>query len=102
MRLGSVMASVVSYIINFKTHKKMDKKSNRFFLIFYTGILENKSTITGCCDITTNGYYLNNKRIVELLKNKNKGVLSIVPTNIIELSESDFEEWSSDIFSTEP
>ena len=81
----------------------MSKKSNRHFLVFYAGTCTDYSSVTGCCDFTTNGYYLNSKKTIELLmKNQKKEAKSIVITNIVELSESDFNDWKADISSTEP
>ena len=81
----------------------MSKKSNRYFLVFYSGLCNDNSSIIGCCDFTTNGYYLNSKKTIELLtNNQKKETKSIVITNIVELSESDFNDWKADISSTEP
>ena len=81
----------------------MSKKQNRHFLVFYIGVCEDNSIVNGCCDFTTNGYYLNSKKTIELLmKNQKKETKSIVITNIVELSESDFNDWKADISSTEP
>ena len=80
----------------------MSKKANRYFLVFYTGVCLDNSSVTGCCDFTTNGYYLNSKKTIQILSsNPKKEVISIVLTNILELSESDFKDWKADIFSTE-
>ena len=81
----------------------MLKETNRYFLVFYSGLCTDYSSTIGCCDFTTNGYYLNSKKTIELLmKNQKKETKSIIITNIVELSESDFNDWKADISSTDP
>lgn len=81
----------------------MPKKTNRHFLVFYTGVCEDNSIVNGYCDFTTNGYYLNAKQTVsELMKVQKRKVVSLVLTNIVELSISDFKDWKSSFSSTEP
>lgn len=81
----------------------MSKETNRHFLVFYTGVCEDNSTVHGSCDFTTNGYYLNSKQTIhELKKVQLRKVKSLVLTNIVELSVSDFKDWKSDFSSTEP
>ena len=62
----------------------MSKRKNRYFLVFYNGSC-NVGMVSGCCDFTTNGFFLNLKQTTN--------VLSITITNIIELTESDFNDW---------
>ena len=81
----------------------MSTQKNRHFLVFYTGVCEDNSTVNGYCDFTTNGYYLNAKQTVsELMKAQKRKVISLVLTNIVELSISDFKDWNSSYSSTEP
>jgi len=81
----------------------MSKKINRHFLVFYTGVFEDNSIVNGYCDFTTNGYYINAKQTVsELMKVQQRKVISLVLTNIVELSISDFKDWRSCFSSTEP
>ena len=90
-------------VINFKNKNNMSKKINRHFLVFYTGVCEDNSIVNGYCDFTTNGYYLNAKQTVsELMKVQKRKVVSLVLTNIVELSISDFKDWKSSFSSTEP
>ena len=99
--------TICVYVIYLFIYPKNDKgtpkmkKNNRYFLVFYSGICENNSLVNGYCDFTTNGYYLNGKKIVsELMKVQKRKVTSLVLTNIVELSISDFKDWSSDLCST--
>lgn len=81
----------------------MSKIINRHFLVFYTGVCEDNSIVNGYCDFTTNGFYLNAKlTISELMKVQQRKVISLVLTNIVELSISDFKDWKSPLSSTEP
>ena len=74
----------------------MSKKQNRHFLAFYTGVCEDNSIVNGYCDFTTNGHYLNAKKTIsDLMKVQRRKVISLVLTNIVELSVSDFQDWKA-------
>ena len=81
----------------------MEIEKIRHFLVFYTGVCEDNLIVNGYCDFTTNGYYLNaNQTVSELMKVQKRKVISLVLTNIVELSISDFKDWKSSYSSTEP
>lgn len=74
-------------------NNNMSKRKNRYFLVFYNGSC-NVGMVSGCCDFTTNGFFLNLKQTInDLMKVQERNVLSITITNIIELTESDFSDW---------
>lgn len=69
--------------------------ANRYFIVFYIGNVYN-GRVTGYMDFTTyEGCYLNKAMTLIQLGNKNPELKGIVITNIIELSESDYREWTS-------
>ena len=81
----------------------MSTQKNRHFLVFYTGVREDNLIVNGYCDFTTNGYYLNAEQTVsELMKVQKRKLISLILTNIVELSISDFKDWKSSYSSTEP
>ena len=79
-------------------------KKNRYFLVFYNGVCEDKSIVNGNCDFTVRkGHFINsNDTISQLKKVQRKKVESLVLTNIIEMSKSDFKDWKASFSSTEP
>jgi hypothetical protein len=62
----------------------------RYFIIFYTGIDEdNKQTIGESTCISENGKYFSRASFIEYTK-KDKSLICLIITNIIELTENDF------------
>lgn len=72
----------------------MENKS-RYFIYFYKGFYEN-NTFEGVLDVeSVHGAYINKITIDAQLKNE-YGYSEILPTNIIEINEQDFKDWSAD------
>jgi len=74
----------------------MAKKNKRYFLLFYIASAPKEgltATATGCHVFWTKKGYLNKDEVVKLLKKENPGMFNIVTTNIIELNESDYNDW---------
>jgi len=73
-----------------------DMKSTRYFIVFY--VASNKDTglnATGCMDFTvTDGGYLNGDKTKNIITGKHPNFRQLCFTNIIELSESDYANWS--------
>ena len=68
---------------------------NRYFIVFYIGNVPN-GRITGYIDFTTyEGSYLNKAMTLIQISKYNSEIKDIVLTNIIELNEKDFHEWTS-------
>ena len=68
----------------------------RYFLIFYIGSLKTTGQQIGhMTHVSKNGKYPNAKQVVEWLKEQNPETLTFVITNLIELSETDFNNWSA-------
>lgn len=67
----------------------MDK--TRYFYIVYNAVVNDRQNINGCSSVTTDGTYFNlwdfNNVMIKQLNAR-----SIVVNNIIELSESDFND----------
>ena len=77
------------FFVNFKINKR-----NRYFLISYFTI--GKVDGVGEISVETNGFYPNNLRVKDLIKSKLEDEnVDIVIFNIIELSESDHNDWIS-------
>ena len=69
--------------------------ANRYFIVFYIGNVPN-GRITGYIDFTTyEGSYLNKAMTLIQISKYNSEIKDIVLTNIIELNEKDFHEWTS-------
>ena len=69
--------------------------ANRYFIVFYIGNVPN-GRITGYIDFTTyEGSYLNKAMTLIQISKYNSEIKDIVFTNIIELNEKDFHEWTS-------
>lgn len=72
--------------------KNMDKK--RYFIVSFS-LNNNKVHGFGQRDFVTNGCYLNMQKTTEQIKSELKYEnVGIVILNIIELSESDYNDWS--------
>lgn len=68
----------------------------RYFLIFYTGnLISSGQQIGHMTHISKDGRHPNAKQVVEWLKEQNPKTENFVITNLIELSESDFNDWSA-------
>ena len=72
------------------------EKDKRYFIVFYEAI----NTITdrkfkGWCGVNTDGSYVSLKEIKKDIKDYHKGfdLKDIMPTNIIELNESDYNDF---------
>ena len=69
--------------------------ANRYFIVFYIGNVPN-GRITGYIDFTTyEGSYLNKAMTLIQISKHNSEIKDVVLTNIIELNENDFHEWTS-------
>lgn len=69
--------------------------ANRYFIVFYIGNVPN-GRITGYIDFTTyEGSYLNKAMTLIQISKYNSEIKDIALTNIIELNEKDFHEWTS-------
>lgn len=67
----------------------------RYFIVSFVA-KQGYNTITGNLDVTTNGHFLNKKLLIENIKESQEGVISCVITNIVELSEKDFSDWTNE------
>ncbi len=68
----------------------------RYFLIFYRAkLISNGQQIGHLTHVSSYGRYPNCKNIIEWLKQKNPNSENIVITNLIEVNESDFKDWSA-------
>ena len=69
--------------------------ANRYFIVFYIGNVPN-GRITGYINFTTyEGSYLNKAMTLIQISKYNSEIKDIALTNIIELNEKDFHEWTS-------
>ena len=72
------------------------KNKNRYFLITYVALTKNGDKAHGNATIITNdGEYINRKSIKAHI-HKEEGFVKISLTNIIELTESDHNDYTSD------
>lgn len=62
--------------------------SNRYFIVFFTC----EKNRHGHIDIITDGEYLNLRETIDLIKDDS--IKDPIMTNIIELNETDFKQWS--------
>lgn len=68
--------------------------ANRYFIVFYIGNVA-EGRITGYMDFQTyEGSYLNKAMTLIQLHKNNLKITEIVITNIIELKENDYTEWT--------
>jgi len=65
----------------------------RYFIVSYSGKI-NSNIFVGFTDFSTDGGFLNLKTTIEQIKER-QGINECVITNIIELSEQDFNDWNS-------
>ncbi len=69
--------------------------NKRYFIVFFDGKTDNGS-VTG--EITfTSSVFLNRKLVGEQIKDKNKGVLNVVLTGILELTKIDYENYIKEL-----
>jgi hypothetical protein len=69
--------------------------ANRYFIVFYIGNVP-KGLITGYIDFTTyEGSYLNKAMTLIQISKNNLEIKDVIITNIIELIEPDFKDWTS-------
>lgn len=73
---------------------KFNGTSERCFIVSYNHG-NGKMNGSGQIDITTNGGYLNMAATVDMIKSKLEYEAVVVITNIIELSESDYNHWKA-------
>jgi len=64
---------------------------NRYFFISYAGIFKNSNSYLGCCVNITDGSYFNIPKFREDMKNEIK-CEQVIVVNIIELTESDYND----------
>lgn len=69
-------------------YKENDK---RYFIVSYSGKI-NSNIFVGFTDFSTDGCFLNFKTTVEQIKER-QGIKECVITNIMEISEQDFNDW---------
>lgn len=65
----------------------------RCFIVFYRANKGN-SLVTGYINFITDGCFLNRKKTIEQISESSDGLTQIVITNIIEISESDYNDWN--------
>lgn len=68
------------------------ENSKRYFIVSFSGF-NDIGNVTGFIDFSTDGGFLNLKKTVEHIKQK-QGINECVITNIIEVSEQDFNDWN--------
>jgi len=69
------------------------ENSKRYFIVCFSG-LNDMGNATGFIDFSTDGGFLNLKTTVEYIK-QNQELKECIITNIIELSEQDFNDWNN-------
>jgi hypothetical protein len=70
----------------------LQKETNkRYFIVSYSGKI-NSNIFVGFADISTDGCFLNLKTTVRHIKEQ-QGLKECVITNIMEISEQDFNDW---------
>lgn len=67
-------------------------KPNRFFIVFFVGKSHNNLQATGNTQINTRDSYIKRAEATELIGNT-YNLKEILFTNIIELNESDYNDW---------
>lgn len=65
----------------------------RYFIVSYSGKI-NSNIFVGFTDFSTDGCFLNFKTTVEQIKER-QGIKECVITNIMEISEQDFNDWNN-------
>ena len=74
--------------------ENLKKETNkRYFIVSFFG-LNNLGNVTGFIDFSTDGGFLSCKKTVEQIK-KTRKLKKCVITNIIELTEQDWNDWSN-------
>lgn len=68
----------------------MDKK--RYFIVFYIGGV-GTLTVTGQMNFIVYGGYLERSEVIKQICETTEGLEDAVLTNIIELSEADYNDW---------
>jgi len=77
-----------------KDLKQPYKENNkRYFIVSYSGF-NDIGSVTGFIDFSTDGCFLNLKTTIEQIKEK-QGIKECVITNIMEISEQDFNDWNN-------
>jgi len=74
-----------------ETHSNKEN-SKRYFIVSFSGF-NDIGNVTGFIDFSTDGGFLNLKTTIEFIKEK-QGIKECVITNIIEVSEQDFNDWN--------
>ena len=69
------------------------ENSKRYFIVSFSGF-NDIGSVTGFIDFSTDGCFLNLKKTVEHIKQK-QGINECIITNIIELSKEDFSDWNN-------
>jgi len=73
--------------------KNKNKDSKRYFIVSFSGF-NDMGNVTGFIDFSTDGGFLSLKTTIEYIKEK-QGIKECIITNIIELSEQDFNDWNN-------
>lgn len=75
------------------------KNTNRFFIVMYVANHTYKGRCTGETTFTVSeSGYINREMLVEQIIENNKTLKEVVITNIIELSETDYNRWIEPIY----
>ncbi len=71
---------------------------NRYFIVFYrANHAEIGAFLFGSVSIKTNGTFIGSKDILKQIEKSSKEIIwGVVITNIIEISEIDFNTWNND------
>ena len=77
----------------YKQAQEIQYSEKRYFIVNYIGILGIRNC-TGMINMVSDALFLNKKRAFEIIEEHNTGITQIVITNILELSQKDYESWT--------
>ena len=66
----------------------------RYFIVFYLGMYPTSSITGNICFATENGLFINHRACVNQIKALDAALVSVVLTNVIEVTKSDHDAWN--------